>query len=134
LIFFSSPTVNKVTIVNRKTFPLSRQLDAEAGEMVLKRIRALGVDVLTNVSVEKICTTADGKAFYGLDLTDGTHLEAQMVIFAIGVTPRDDLARKVGIECSANGGIIVDDGLRTKVPDVYAIGECASWKVGSVFI
>ncbi|KAF8587207.1 nitrite reductase [Ramaria rubella] len=124
------PAIPSVTIVNRSDFPLSRQLDADAGEMVLKRIQAMGVQILTRVSIEKVCTTSgpDGEVFTGFELNDGTHLDARIVILAIGITPRDDVARKAGIKCSPTHGIIVDDGLCTSAPDVYAIGECASWK------
>jgi nitrite reductase (NAD(P)H) len=51
-----------------------------------------------------------------------------MVIYAIGIKPRDELAQDCGIECHSKGGIVVGDDLRTSAPDVYAIGECANWK------
>jgi nitrite reductase (NAD(P)H) len=129
----SSPTRPDVTIVNRAAFPLSRQVDAEAGKMVLNRVEALGVQVLTHVSVDNICTSRsiDGELFTGLNLSDGTHLDAQLVVFAIGITPRDEIARKAGIQCSSKRGIIVDDNLCSSALDVYAIGECASWNVNN---
>ena len=131
-ISYIRDTVNKVTILNRGPFPLSRQLDADGGELVLKRIRAMGVEILTNVSASKLCTTTNseqGETFTGFDLTDGSHIDAQMVVFAVGISPRDDIAREAGIECADQGGVIVNDDLTTSAPDVYAIGECASWKV-----
>lgn len=99
--------------------------------MVLNRVEALGVQVLTRVSVDKVCTSRDpdGELFTGIDLTDGTHLDAQLVVFAIGITPRDEIARSAGIKCSDKHGIVVNDDLSTSAPDVYAIGECASWNV-----
>jgi nitrite reductase (NAD(P)H) len=46
----------------------------------------------------------------------------------IGVRPRDDLAKQTGIKCAdRGGGIIVGSDLCTSIPDIYAIGECASW-------
>lgn len=47
---------------------------------------------------------------------------------AVGITPRDDLARSSGINVHKRGGIDVDDALMTSAEDVYAIGECASWR------
>ncbi|KAF9239853.1 hypothetical protein BU15DRAFT_87858 [Melanogaster broomeanus] len=120
-------SIDKVAIVNRQAFPLSRQLDDEGGEIVLRRIEAMGVQVLTKTSVKDILTTEDG-ILTGLVLSNDQHFDAQMVIFAIGITPRDDLARNAGLKCKDKGGIHVDDSLRTSDPDVYAIGECASWK------
>ncbi|KAG1776329.1 hypothetical protein EV702DRAFT_1179952 [Suillus placidus] len=100
---FDLETISEVVIINRQVFPLSRQLDDEGGEIVLRRIEAMGVRVLTRTS-------------------------AEMVIHAIGITPRDDLARQAGLKCVEKGGIVVNDLLQTSAQDVYAIGECASWK------
>ncbi|KAF8137709.1 hypothetical protein EV363DRAFT_1318672 [Boletus edulis] len=124
---FDLETIGKVSIINRQAYPLSRQLDEEGGEIVLRRIEAMGVDVLTKTSVKDVVTTLEG-VLSGLTLSDDTLLDAQMVIYAIGITPRDDLARKAGLNCRDKGGIIIDDHLRASAPDVYAIGECASWR------
>lgn len=45
----------------------------------------------------------------------------------IGVSPRDDLARKSGLDVGPRGGILVGDDLQTSTPNIYAIGECANW-------
>jgi nitrite reductase (NAD(P)H) len=127
---YDLPGVKDVAIINRKSFPLSRQIDAEAGELVLQRIEALGVKVFTNCVVKDIITTptTEGEVFSGLEFTDGTIIEAQIVIFAVGIAPREDLARASGIACHEKGGIIVNDDLKTSAEDVFAIGECASWR------
>jgi nitrite reductase (NAD(P)H) len=127
-----------VAIINRGAFPLSRQIDNEAGELVLQRIESLGVKVYTNCGIKDIITTtrsvpnaaASGntEAFAGLEFDDGTILSAQLVIFAIGISPRDELARESGIDVHKKGGIVVDDYLATSAKDVYAVGECASWR------
>jgi nitrite reductase (NAD(P)H) len=99
--------------------------------MVLHAIQAMGVQVLTSVSVQDITTKQSDsgeEVFTGMDLTDGTHVEAALVIFAIGTTPRDDLAKDSGIDCHTRGGVVVSDDLTTSAKDVYAIGECANWR------
>ncbi|KAG1736104.1 uncharacterized protein EDB91DRAFT_1142842 [Suillus paluster] len=123
---FDLETISEVVIINRQAFPLSRQLDDEGGEIVLRRIEAMGVRVFTRTSVKDIIAS-DG-VLSGLTLSDDQHLKAQMVIYAIGITPRDDLARQAGLKCVEKGGIVVNDLLQTSAQDVYAIGECASWK------
>jgi nitrite reductase (NAD(P)H) len=142
-----------VAIINRQAYPLSRQLDADAGEMVLRKIEAMGVRVATKVSVTKLLTRTedDGNdVFTGFELSSGELMEADMVMcvppsrstaaayksapsFAVGIQPRDDLARKSGIACQKKGGIIVEDDLGTSAKDVYAIGECASWR-GNTYV
>ncbi|KAI6043894.1 hypothetical protein EDC04DRAFT_2599764 [Pisolithus marmoratus] len=116
---FDLKTIGKVAIVNRQAYPLSRQLDDEGGEIVLRCIEAMGVEVLTKASVTSLVTTPEG-VLTGLVLSNDEQLDAEMVIYAI--------ARKAGLKCGARGGITVDDYLRTSSPDIYAIGECASWR------
>ncbi|QRV85667.1 nitrite reductase (NAD(P)H) large subunit [Ceratobasidium sp. AG-Ba] len=135
---YDLPQIPDVSIVNRQAYPLSRQLDGEAGEMVLRKIEAMGVRVYTKVNVTNIATEklppnkveSDGKTelFKGFDLSDGTHIAADLAVFAIGIKSRDDLARSAGIECHTKGGVIVNDDLSCSAPNVYAIGECTSWK------
>ncbi|KAG1862042.1 hypothetical protein DFJ58DRAFT_715324 [Suillus subalutaceus] len=123
---FDLETISEVVIINRQVFPLSRQLDDEGGEIVLRRIEAMGVRVLTRTTVKDIITS-DG-VLTGLNLSDDQYLKAEMVIHAIGITPRDNLARQAGLKCAEKGGIVINDLLQTSAQDVYAIGECASWK------
>lgn len=115
---------------NRQAYPLSRQLDADAGELVLRKIEAMGVKVLTNMGVKSITTRQEGdrKVFTGFELSDGSILEADLVIFAIGIRSRDEIASASGINCHSRGGIVVDDNLETSAKDVYAIGECCNWR------
>jgi nitrite reductase (NADH) large subunit len=56
---------------------------------------------------------------------DSGVLSTDVVVFAAGVRPRDDLARAAGLAVGARGGIVVDDAGRSSDPYVYAIGECA---------
>ncbi|KAI0757771.1 nitrite reductase [Daedaleopsis nitida] len=124
---YDLPTVKDVTIIHRQAFPLSRQLDAQGGEVVLRRIENMGVRFLGSTSVQRLVTNEAG-SLSGVELSDGTVLACNIVIFAIGITPRDDVARKSGLACVPRGGVEVDDSLQTCARDVYAIGECASWR------
>jgi nitrite reductase (NAD(P)H) len=101
--------------------------------MVLRKIEAMGVNVLTNCSPADQLTRpandgSDNKIFTGFKMQDGSIHDADLVIYAIGIKPRDELAQASGIECHPRGGIVVDDNLQTSASDVYAVGECASWK------
>ncbi|KAF8804920.1 nitrite reductase [Phlegmacium glaucopus] len=126
-------SISHVSIINRQAYPLSRQLDPDAGEMVLHKIEGMGVQVLTNCSPsEQLTRLADDgsgdEIFTGFQLQDGMVHHADLVIYAIGIKPRDELAKTAGIECHPKGGVVVSDNLQTSVQDVYAIGECASWR------
>ena len=123
------PDVPDVSIIIRQGYPLNRQLDQSAGELVLRKIEALGVTVITRCEPSTIITETEGdhERFSGFETNQGK-LESDMVIFAIGIRPRDDLAEVMGVKTAPRGGIEVGDDLQTNIPDVYAIGECASWR------
>ncbi|KAK0617415.1 hypothetical protein B0T14DRAFT_498432 [Immersiella caudata] len=119
---------SKVAVIERNRWVLSRQLDADAGGMVVEQVRSLGVDVLLGKRVGKIDVTEENSV-KGVHFEDGEYMPCSTVCFAIGVRPRDELARRAGVKCAdRGGGIVVDDSLRTSEPDIYAIGECASWQ------
>ena len=56
-------------------------------------------------------------------LSDGSVLSADMLIFAVGVSPNNEVVKAAGIQLSDTGQIIVDDQLQTNLPDIYAIGD-----------
>jgi nitrite reductase (NAD(P)H) len=119
---------NKVKLIERNRWVLSRQLDGDAGGLVVEQVRDLGLDVLLSKRVGKIEVT-DDNAVKGVVFEDGETMDCSTICFAIGIKARDELARKAGIKCAdRGGGIEVKEDLSTSVPDIYAIGECASWE------
>ena len=118
----------KVKLIERNRWVLSRQLDGDAGGLVVEQVRDLGLDVLLSKRVGKIEVT-ETNLVKGVVFEDGEKMECSTVCFAIGIKARDELARKAGIKCAdRGGGIIVDGALKTNVEDIHAIGECASWQ------
>jgi nitrite reductase (NADH) large subunit len=59
----------------------------------------------------------------GLELADGRVIPAEFVVCAVGIKPNAQLASDAGL--AVNGGIMVDDGLTTSDPNIFALGECA---------
>ncbi|KAK4119299.1 nitrite reductase [Parathielavia appendiculata] len=119
---------SNVKVLERNGWVLSRQLDADAGGMVVEQVRSLGVDVMLKKSVASI-EVDEERRVTGVKLVDGESFACSTLCFAIGVKPRDELGREAGLRCAdRTGGIIVDNQLRTSDPDIYAIGECASWE------
>ncbi|KAI1880655.1 hypothetical protein JX265_000895 [Neoarthrinium moseri] len=119
---------DKIKLIERNRWVLSRQLDQDAGGLVVEKVTDLGVDILLSKRVGKIITD-ENNSVAGVVFEDGEQMDCTTICFAIGVRPRDSLARSAGIKCAdRGGGIIVGDDLSTNIPDIYAIGECASWK------
>lgn len=118
----------KVKLIERNRWVLSRQLDGDAGGMVVEQVQALGLDVLLSKRVGKIRTDEDNNVT-GVTFEDGESMDCSCICFAIGIRARDEIARKAGLKCAdRGGGIVVAPDLSTSVPDIYAIGECASWE------
>jgi len=114
----------KVTMVELQDKILSLLLDAQASELVESVVRAAGVDIVTGQSVQKIIGKQGNEgAVGGVVLTKGDTVPCDLVIIAIGVIPRTDLA--VGSAIKVNRGIVVDNSMQTSVPDVYAAGDVA---------
>ena len=128
---YDIPTIPDVSILIRQNYPLNRQLDPSAGELVLRKIENMGVKVLTPCQPTDITTRfeEDGtEVFTGFKVGEEETIAADLVIFAIGIKPRDDLGESSGIRCAKRGGLDVGDDLQTSAEGVYAIGECASWR------
>lgn len=94
-------------------------MDAELVAPVHARIRESGVDLRLGASVVEISA-------HGVALADGSTIEADLVIAAIGVRPDTKLAEAAGLELAEKGGIAVDDQFRTSAPDIYAIGDAVA--------
>ena len=102
-----------VTVVHLMDRLMERQLDA--GSAALLRA-ALELDVELGRETTEI--TAGGLRFAG-----GDELDADLVVVSIGIVPETGLARAAGAD--VRRGIVVDDALRTSLPGVFAVGECA---------
>jgi nitrite reductase (NADH) large subunit len=114
----------KAHIVEMSPWLMPRQVDEGGGAVLKQHIEGLGLAVHAGAGVKEIVTGSDGQVT-GLLKPDGTLVEAQVVVFSAGIRPRDELARSSGLEVGERGGIVVDSGMRTSDPAVYAVGECA---------
>ncbi|MCA0184757.1 MAG: nitrite reductase large subunit NirB [Proteobacteria bacterium] len=102
------------------------QVDDDGGRILRSKIEALGLHVHTRRNTVEI--TDGARARHRMVFDDGSHLEADMIVFSAGIRPRDELARQNALAVGARGGVAVDDHCRTSDHDIYAIGECAAWK------
>lgn len=122
----------KVHFLIREPWYFPVALDPREAEVVASHIRKHGVEVRTRTIVAELLRDAAGK-LRGVQTGDGEEIAATVVIAAIGVTPATDFLRGSGLEMDAAGGIEVDAGLRTNLPEVWAAGDCATvtWVDGS---
>jgi NAD(P)H-nitrite reductase large subunit len=114
----------RVTIVELQDKILSLLLDANGSDIMEDVMRRAGVTIVTGQSVQKIIgNPTDDQAVGGVVLTKGNQIACDAVIIAIGVVPRTELV--TGTELKLNRGIIVDNFMKTNLPDVYASGDVA---------
>jgi nitrite reductase (NADH) large subunit len=112
------------TIVELAPRLMAVQLDDGGGALLRRKVEALGLEVRTGVASSAVLTTPDGRV-RGLALGEDEELPADLVVFAAGIRPRDQLARDAGLPVGERGGVVVDDGLATAAPHLHAIGEVA---------
>jgi 3-phenylpropionate/trans-cinnamate dioxygenase ferredoxin reductase subunit len=107
----------------------------EAEERILKRVTSPEVskfynDFHSNKGVEVICNAkvnnlnAENQMIHSVSLESGESLAADIVLVGIGAIPNTQLADSMGMECS--NGIRTDQYCRTSIPNILAVGDCAS--------
>jgi 3-phenylpropionate/trans-cinnamate dioxygenase ferredoxin reductase subunit len=111
-----------VTVLEMAELPLLRVLGREVAQVFATLHQENGVDLRCGVQVAEI--TGSGGRADGVLLTDGSRIEADVVIVGVGITPNSQLASAAGLE--ASNGIRVDAQLRSSDPDIYAAGDVAN--------
>ena len=96
-------------------------LDVEMAWPLVERARFQGLDVRLSAQVSAITES-------GVTLADGTTIEADMTVVAVGARPNIELAVEAGLEMGDAGGVVVDDQQRTSDPHIWAVGDVAQKK------
>jgi 3-phenylpropionate/trans-cinnamate dioxygenase ferredoxin reductase component len=112
-----------VVLVEPQPTPLASVLGEQIGELVARLHRDEGVDVRLGVGVAEV--RGQGRVDTVV-LTDGTELTADLVVVGIGSKPATDWLDGSGIE--VDNGVICDGAGRTSAPNVWALGDVASWR------
>ncbi len=110
----------EVSVIHLAPFLMERQLDATAGRLLQNELEKQGMTFLLEKQTEEI--VGDDRV-EGLRFKDGTSIEADLVVMAVGIRPNTTLGAESGIP--VNRGIIVNDYMQTEIPHIYAVGECA---------
>ncbi|GGS54636.1 oxidoreductase [Planobispora rosea] len=106
-----------VTVVEAAAHPLAVAL-GPVGAHTAPWYGQVGVDLRTDAAVASV-------DHGGLTLADGSSVEADVVVTGVGVRPSVDWLAGSGIEL--DNGIVTDEHLRTSMPGVVAVGDCAAW-------
>ncbi|MBP0450245.1 oxidoreductase [Kitasatospora sp. RG8] len=110
----------EVTVVEAGPAPVPGALPAEVGRAMAAWYAEAGVGLRCGAAVEAVEPGA-------VLLADGSRLPADEVVVGIGARPATDWLAGSGVGLDAAGAVLVDEGLRTALPGVYAAGDCASY-------
>ena len=110
----------RVTVVDFAPQILPNVFDREMADWAKKKLQAAGIRVQTATGVEAVLGE---RKVDGVRTSAGT-VAADVVVLSIGVRPNTAWLADSGLEM-VKGTIVTDDHLRTNLPDVYAIGDCA---------
>ena len=133
----------KVSIVQRISRFMDRQLDPLASQLLHEEIVARGIDVYYNDFVqtffgsepnnvnpsnkqEGLNLKAQSSKLTAVRLSSGRKINCDAIVMAVGTTPNVELARETGLKC--NRGVIVNDFLQTNDSNIFAMGEIAEWR------
>ncbi|MFL6561535.1 MAG: FAD-dependent oxidoreductase, partial [Bacillus sp. (in: firmicutes)] len=110
----------QVDVVHLMPHLMERQLDQVASSLLKAELEAQGMNFLMEKETVEIL---GDERVTGLRFKDGSQVEADLVVMAIGIKSNTEVAKNSGIY--VNRGIVVNDFMETSVPHVYAVGECA---------
>ena len=108
-----------VSVIGLGQWPMERLLPREAGQQLQNALGELGVSWYLQNTLQRIDKTEQG---YRLSLADGQHLEADLLLSAVGLRPNLSLAQSAGV--AVGRGIQVNAQLQTSQAGIYALGDC----------
>jgi NAD(P)H-nitrite reductase large subunit len=109
-----------VSLLEMAPHPLPLQLEAVTGARLGRLMQQHGVALYCGDGVTGVERSADGLPV-AVHLKSGKCLPADLIVTAAGVRANTELLTSLGAEC--NRGIVIDEGCRTSLPDIYAAGD-----------
>ncbi|TKC09925.1 NAD(P)H-nitrite reductase [Pedobacter polaris] len=115
-------TGSKVTIIQRISRLMGRQLDALGSQLLHEELISKGIEVFYNDEVDRFL---GDKNISGIRLKSGLLIDCETLVIAIGTVPNIEMIKEAGIDCQR--GVVVDEYLRTSEKDIFAVGEIAEF-------
>ncbi|MGV9193251.1 nitrite reductase large subunit NirB [Microbacterium sp. MC2] len=114
------------TVIQSTDRLMSAQVDVAGGAVLQRLIEQRGLAVRTETLTTRVDADRTGQVA-GLEFRDGSYAASDVIVFTVGVRPRDDLGRAAGLDVHPRGGIIIDEACVTSDPRILAIGEVACY-------
>jgi len=113
----------EVTIVQRISRLMDRQLDPLGSQILHEELIEKGVDIYYNDEIDRFLGKDE---ITGVRLKSGLQIDCQAIVIAIGTTPNIEIAKAAGLDCKR--GVLVNEYLQTNDASIFAIGEIAEFK------
>ena len=111
----------QVSVIGPDAYPVSSLLPPAVGTALQQALTQAGVNWHLGTVAQSVAHTAQG---YTLTLNNGDTVTADLVLSAVGLRPSTALAAAAGL--TVQRGILTDAYLRSSVPHIYALGDCAA--------
>lgn len=112
-----------VSVLHREDILMNNQLDKVSSQYLMQCLNEKGIEIITQANTK--CFHGEDKVT-AVELEDGTILEADLVVLAVGVRPNIQLAKKIGLDYEK--AIIVNEQLQTSDESIFSLGECVQFK------
>lgn len=113
----------QVTVADLAPQILPNVFDREMADYVKKHLQKKGMSILTGTGIQAVLGTDRAEGI----LTDSGRIQADAVVMSVGIRPNTGFLKDSGIDMF-KGTILVDNQMRTNLPDVYAAGDCVMVK------
>ena len=114
----------RVSLVELLEHVLPRMFDQYPASLLQNLLEEQNIEVLTSEKVVRFLGASAVEAV----VTDKRQIECDLVVLAVGMRPRVDLAQQAGVEIGKLGGIKTDGHMLTSAANVYACGDCVQVK------
>lgn len=112
----------KPTVLDLADRALGRLLPPQSSALLQSKLEAAGASFRFGVAAKSVDKAASGQGLV-VTLSDGSQLETDLVLSAIGLKPRTGLAAQAGL--TVNRGVVVNASLQSSAPHIYAVGDMA---------
>lgn len=116
---------NKITIVQRGSRLMERQLDKESSQLLIEDVKERGINIYFDNEVKNVIQVEDNNQLI-VSLKSGKKLYSEAIVYAVGTRPNIEIAKDAGL--NVRRGVVVSDYLQTSDDNIFAIGEIAEHK------
>lgn len=117
----------EASVVHSGSWLMSAQLDEGAGRALGRIIAGQGIGLHLGTRPRSIVLDEHGTVA-AVKFSSGQQVPVDILVFAIGIRARDELARDAGLELGERGGVVIGTDCRTSAPGIWAIGEVANFQ------